>query len=83
MPRLFNFEVLTRQVETKSETGYFLALAIVRYLCILIFHFTEPRWVLCSWGHVTAIFLKIFFIMSYNLKNVRNGKKHIENTKLA
>ena len=29
---------------------------------------------LCSWGHMTTIFLKIFYIMGYNLKNARNGK---------
>ena len=28
----------------------------------------------CSWGHVTTIFQKIFYIMGYNLKNARNGK---------
>ena len=32
------------------------------------------KWALCSWGHVTTIFLKIFYIMGYNLKNARNGK---------
>ena len=31
------------------------------------------QWALCSWGHVTTIFLKIFFIEGYNLKNARNG----------
>ena len=32
------------------------------------------QWALCTWGHVTTIFLKIFYIMGYNLKNARNGK---------
>ena len=32
------------------------------------------QWALGSWGHVTTIFLKIFYIMGYNLKNARNGK---------
>ena len=32
------------------------------------------QWALCSWGHVTTIFLKIFYIMGYNLTNARNGK---------
>ena len=31
------------------------------------------QWALCSWGHVTTIFLKIFYIMGYNLKNATNG----------
>ena len=35
---------------------------------------TPEEWALCSWGHVTTIFLKIFYVMGYNLKNVRNGK---------
>ena len=34
----------------------------------------EDQWALCSWGHMTTIFLKIFYIMGYNLKNARNGK---------
>ena len=29
---------------------------------------------LCSWGHVTTIFLRISYIMDYNLKNARSGK---------
>ena len=38
-------------------------------------HWKEIRkWALCSWGHVTTICLKIFYIMGYNLKNARNGK---------
>ena len=32
------------------------------------------EWALCSWGHMTTISLKIFYIMGYNLKNARNGK---------
>ena len=35
--------------------------------------FICSKWALCSWGHVTTIFLKIFYIMGYNLKNARNG----------
>ena len=35
---------------------------------------SRDQWALCSWGHVTSIFLKIFYIMGYNLKNARNGK---------
>ena len=34
----------------------------------------SQKWALCSWGHVTTIFLKIFYIMGYNLKITRNGK---------
>ena len=28
----------------------------------------------CSWGHVPKFFIGNFYIMGYNLKNVRNGK---------
>ena len=38
-----------------------------------LFIFSCDKWALCSWGHVTTIFLKIFYIMDYNLKNARNG----------
>ena len=37
-------------------------------------YLTRNQWALCSWGHVTTIFLKIFYTMGYNLKNARNGK---------
>ena len=36
--------------------------------------YNNNKWALCSWGHVTTIFIKIFYIMGYNLKNARNGK---------
>ena len=39
------------------------------------------EWALCRWGHVTTIFLKIFYIMGYNLKNARNGKSISKITK--
>ena len=34
----------------------------------------ELELALCSWGHVTTIFLKILHTMDYSLKNARNGK---------
>ena len=39
------------------------------------------QWALCSWGHVATIFLKIFYIMGYNLKNARNGKSMSKTSK--
>ena len=54
----------------------------MKTLFSIVFAF-RLKWALCSWGHVTTIFQKIFYIMGYNLKNTRNGKKHIKNTKMA
>ena len=37
-------------------------------------HLSMVKQALCSWGHLTKFFLGNFYIMGYNLKNVRNGK---------
>ena len=38
---------------------------------------------LYSWGHLTTMFLKILYIMGYNVKKCQKWKEHIENTKMA
>ena len=39
------------------------------------------QWALCSWGHVTKSFLKIFYIMGYNLKECQKWKFEVPGIK--